>query len=157
MIEWITDHPGVAWLAIAAVLAVAELLSLDLVLLMFAVGALVAAAAMGMGVPLWLAVIIFVLMAGTLLGFARPPLIERLHRGPTLATGFQNLVGQPALVLSPVDARDGRVRIGAEEWSARSEHGLLEPGTEGRVVRIDGATAVVEAPLEGTVIPKEIS
>lgn len=144
MIEWIVDHPGIAWLAIAAILAVAELLSLDLVLLMFAVGALFAAAAMGMGVPLWLAVIIFVLISGTLLGFARPPLIERLHRGPTLSTGFQNLVGTTVLVLSPVDTRDGRVRIGAEEWSARCEHGSLEPGVEARVVRIDGATAVVE-------------
>ena len=45
MIEWMTDNAWVTWVGIAVLLAVAELLSLDLVLLMFALGALAAAVA----------------------------------------------------------------------------------------------------------------
>jgi membrane protein implicated in regulation of membrane protease activity len=143
MAEWIVAHVGLTWLAIAVALAIAELFSLDFVLLMLAIGALGAAGAATLGAPAWGAIIVFILVSGALLGLARPPLVARLHGGPTLSTGFQNLVGQPALVLSPVDLRDGRVRIGSEEWSARTEGGTIGVGTEARVVRIEGATAVV--------------
>jgi len=71
-----------------------------------------------------------------------------MHAGPTLPTGFQNLVGKNALVLEPVGPRDGRVRIGADEWSARTEGTeTIDAGAEARVVTIDGATAVVTAVL----------
>jgi membrane protein implicated in regulation of membrane protease activity len=44
-----------------------------------------------------------------------------------------------------VDANGGRVRIGGEEWSARSymEDGVFEPGTRVEVAKIEGATALV--------------
>ena len=78
-----------------------------------------------------------------------PALLRRLHSGPTLATGFSNLVGRHALVLQPVSSRDGRVRIGSEEWSARtSDSHIIDTGVEARVVAIDGATAVVTADTE---------
>ena len=39
---------------------------------------------------------------------------------------------------------DGRVKLGGETWSASpSDPEPLEPGEEVRVVRIDGATAIV--------------
>lgn len=146
MMEWITDHPVVAWFGLAVALALAELFSLDFVLLMFALGAVAASLATLLGVPLWAAVGTFVAVATILLVVARPPIVARLHAGPTLSHGFQNLVGKSALVLSPVDSRDGRVRIDAEEWSARTEGERIDVGVETRVVRIDGATAVVSVP-----------
>jgi len=44
-----------------------------------------------------------------------------------------------------VDANGGRVRIGGEEWSARSymEDGVFEAGTRVEVAKIEGATALV--------------
>jgi membrane protein implicated in regulation of membrane protease activity len=143
MAAWIVEHVGLTWLAVAVALAVAELFSLDFVLLMLAVGALAASGVATLGAPAWVAIVVFVLVSGALLGLVRPPLVAKLHSGPTLSTGFQNLVGQSALVIAPVDLRDGRVRIGSEEWSARTERGTIGVGTEARVVRIDGATAVI--------------
>lgn len=148
MINWIAEHLGLTWLAVAVALAVTELLSLDFVLLMLAVGALAASVLAGLGASLWITVIAFVLVSGALLLVVRPPLVARMHAGPTLPTGFQNLVGQSALVVLPVDERDGRVRIGSDEWSARTEQGTIAVGVEARVVRIDGATAVVAVPKE---------
>jgi membrane protein implicated in regulation of membrane protease activity len=150
MIDWITEHVALTWLAGAVLLAVIELASLDFVLLMFAFGALSGAIVAGAGGPLWLQIAVFAGESLLLLFVFRPALVRRLHAGPTLATGFQNLIGKNALVLEPVGPRDGRVRIGADEWSART-HGTetIDPGTEARVVSIDGATAVV------TAIPEE--
>ncbi len=55
MIEWMTENAWVTWVGVAVLLAVAELLSLDLVLLMFAIGALAGAVASALGAPFWVA------------------------------------------------------------------------------------------------------
>ncbi|RYJ07203.1 MAG: NfeD family protein, partial [Actinomycetales bacterium] len=89
MIDWFSDHAWVTWVGIAVLLAVAELLSLDLVLLMFAVGALGAAVVAGLGGPLWLAIAVFAVVVVALLTLVRPPLVEKLHAGPTLQVGHQ--------------------------------------------------------------------
>ncbi|MFL6091240.1 MAG: NfeD family protein [Aeromicrobium sp.] len=148
MTHWIAEHAALTWLAIAVLLAVVELLSLDFVLLMFGLGALAASVATVFGAPLWLAVAIFAIASIALLFVLRPALLHRLHSGPTLATGFSNLVGRDALVLQTVGPRAGRVQIGGEEWSARTnDHESIDPGIETRVVAIDGATAVITADL----------
>lgn len=149
MIDWITEHVALTWLAAAVLLAVVELASLDFVLLMFAFGALSGAIVAGVGGPLWLQVAVFAGESLLLLFVFRPALLHKLHSGPTLPTGFQNLIGKYALVLEPVGPRDGRVRIGADEWSARTNGTeSIDVGTEARVVTIDGATAVVTAITE---------
>ena len=52
-------------------------------------------------------------------------------------------------MLRSVDSRDGRVRIGSDEWSARTADAhTIDVGVEARVVAIDGATAVVTALTE---------
>ena len=145
MIDWIQDHPAATWLGVAVVLAAVEVFSLDLVLLMFALGAVAAAIATGFGAPLWLAILVFTIAAVALLYFVRPPIVQRLHAGPTLTTGHAALVGRSAVVLEPVDKRNGRVQLAGEVWSARvaDESQTFDTGTEVVVTRIDGATAVV--------------
>ena len=146
MIDWLADHAWVGWLGFAVVLSVVELMSLDLVLLMFALGALGAAVVAGLGGPLWLAIAVFVGVSLVLLFMVRPPLVERLHAGPTVETGHANLVGREAIVLEPVDKANGRVRLANELWSARAAGSeTYDTGTEVNVVRIDGAIAVVTA------------
>jgi membrane protein implicated in regulation of membrane protease activity len=144
MIDWLTDHAWVTWVGIAVVLAIVELMSLDLVLLMFAIGALGAAVAAGLGAPVWVTLLVFAVVSSALLFLVRPPLVERLHAGPTLQTGHQNLVGREALVIEPVDSRSGRVKLASEIWSARTDGAeSFDTGAEVHVIRIDGATAVV--------------
>ncbi|WP_216823004.1 NfeD family protein [Aeromicrobium sp. A1-2] len=147
MIDWMQDHAWATWLGIAVVLALVELLSLDLVLLMFALGALAAAVVTGLGGPLWLAIVVFILVTVALVLLVRPPLVARLHDGPTLMTGHQALVGHTAIVVEPVDHRQGRVQLSGELWSARTQLDAesFDTGTEVLVTRIDGATVIVTA------------
>ena len=60
-------------------------------------------------------------------------------------TGTAALIGARATVLERVDADGGRVRIGGEEWSARSylDGHVLEEGQRVDVIQIEGATALV--------------
>lgn len=154
MIDWIRDHPWASWLGLAVVLAVVEMLSLDLVLLMFAVGALAAATAAGLGAAVWITVPLFAIVSLLLLFLVRPSVVAKLHAGPTLQTGHVNLIGTVAVVVEPVDWQGGRVHLRGELWSARTiGDGLtIDTGSEVRVTQIDGATAVV-TPIDPPSVP----
>jgi membrane protein implicated in regulation of membrane protease activity len=133
------------WLIIAAVLGALESVSLTFVLSMFAGGALVAAVAAALGASDVLQVGVFLVSSLLLVALVRPVAVRHLRRsGPRM--GAEALVGQHAVVLSSVDAYDGRVRLNGGEWSARTtDSGTLDVGTVVEVVRIDGATAVVRS------------
>lgn len=150
MFEWLGDNPWAAWVGLGAALAVAELLSLDFVLLMLAVGAFGGggAAALGAGLPLQIVVAVAVAM-GTLI-FVRPSVVRRMHGGPELTTGHANLVGKKALVVQDIDAHGGQVKLAGEIWSARpfDDTNVIPAGATVDVFEIDGATAVVY-PAEG--------
>lgn len=156
MNDFITDYGWVVWLAIALLLVIVELVSLDLVLLMFGLGALAAAAATAAGVPFVVAAIFFAVVSVALLFVLRPPLVAKLHDGPTLTTGHGNLVGSTAVVVEPVDQRGGRVQLRGELWSARSlGDSTFDTGAEVLVTQIDGATAVVATSSSTSTSTKE--
>jgi membrane protein implicated in regulation of membrane protease activity len=148
-VSWITDHPGLAWLALALALAAFEVASIDFVFLMFVVGALAGGAAAALGAPFVLQVLIGVVVSILMLGVVRPVVVRRVHGGPPTLTGAAALVGTTAHVVETVTEHGGRVKIGGELWSARStSEGTapatpIMPGEPVRVVSIDGATAVV--------------
>ncbi|MFY9916244.1 MAG: NfeD family protein [Nocardioidaceae bacterium] len=143
--NWLSDHQWQTWLIAALVLAGAELATLDLTLLMMAVGAAAAALIAGLGLNLVFQVLGAVVVAVALLGFVRPNIVRRLHAGPTLQNGPEALVGRSGLVLERVTAHAGRVKLRGEVWSARTfdESVVVEPGEKVGVAQIDGATAVV--------------
>ena len=157
--DWIQDNPWVIWLGIAVVLTIVEMFSLELVLLMFAVGALAAALVAGLGGPIWLAIAVFAVVSLALLALLRPPLVARLHAGPTLAQGHENEIGRVAVVMEPVDRYNGRIRLSGEIWSARSDadDAVFDTGQEVSVLKIDGATAVVAAPAPRMSAPTQES
>ena len=136
------------WVGGALVLGVIELLSLSLVLLMFAGGALAGALAAGLGANPVVQTLVAAVVSVALLVALRPWLLRRLRaRMPLEETNVTAQVGRTAAVVSEVSDHGGRVKLVGEVWSARSsEEGVVHPvGSEVRVARIEGATAVVEA------------
>ena len=144
--EWLGDHLWAAWLMLAVALGVAEMVSLDLILLMVAVGALVGAFVALVGAPLFLQVLLAAGASGAMLMLVRPSLVARLHNGPTLVSGHDRLVGQQGVVTEELSALNpGRVKLGGEIWSACPyDEGLtIPPGARVEVFAIRGATAYV--------------
>lgn len=130
---------------LAAVLVVAEVLSLTLVLGMAAVGALAAAGVAWLGMGLVAQIGAFAVVSVATLAFLRPVARRYLHTPSSQRTGVSALVGQSATVVSTVNADAGQVKLAGEIWSARSWDGseIIEPGTRVEVVKIEGATALV--------------
>lgn len=133
------------WVVGALALLALEIISLDLILAMVAVGALAGAVAAALGVGLVGQVLAAAIVSVLCLFGVRPIAIRHLQASPQAATNIDALIGADALVLQRVDRLHGLVRIGGEDWSARTDRsdGTFEPGTHLFVVRIDGATAVV--------------
>lgn len=134
------------WLAAAIVLVGAEMFIGDLVLLMLGGGALAAAGVDAIfDPPIWVDGVVFAVVSVLLLATVRPVAKRHMNSRPPLLTNTEALEGRHALVTERVDARDGRVKIGGDIWSARAmtPGEVIEPGTEVTVVQIDGATAVV--------------
>ena len=133
------------WLVIGLVLAVIEMLTVDLIFVMLAVGAVVAALVAVADTDLVLQALVAAVVATGMLVVVRPVALRHLSLPHSVRTGTAALVGSEGLVIERVDARDGRVKLGGEVWSARSydPHEVLEPGTSVSVAHIDGATAIV--------------
>lgn len=133
------------WLIAAGAFAAAEAASLTFVLLMFAGGALAGCLTAVLGGPVLLQFVVAILATLALLGGVRPVARRHLLPSAPAITGTDALVGQEAVVLNPVDAQDGRIRLNGAEWSARvyDDGQVLPVGTVVRVLKISGATALV--------------
>jgi len=146
MVAWIV------WLIVAAVLGVAELVTMTFALGIIAIAACVAAAVAALSLGLPFQVLAFVLGSGAGLGVVLPIARRHVKQPPLLKTGSAALVGSKARVLEEVTVHSGRVRIGGEEWSARAyddtdETLVIPVGRTVDVMEIKGATALVY-PLE---------
>jgi membrane protein implicated in regulation of membrane protease activity len=134
------------WFAGGVLLAAAEALSGDFVLLMIGGGAIAAGVAMFLGAPLWLATIVFAVVSVGLVFGLRPVLKRHLLSSPTVPTGIDALRGREATVIHAFGNAGGQVRIGGEVWSARpaDDNDTFRTGESVIVQHIDGATAVVK-------------
>jgi membrane protein implicated in regulation of membrane protease activity len=144
--EWLGDHLAAAWLVLAVGLGVAELVSLDLILIMVAVGAIVGALAALASFPVILQVLLAAGGSAAMLALVRPNLVKKLHQGPDLVTGTGKLVGQQGVVTEELSIHHpGRVKVGGEIWSAcpYDESLTIAPGATVEVFAIRGATAYV--------------
>jgi membrane protein implicated in regulation of membrane protease activity len=145
MWDWLADNAWAGWFGAAVLLAVAELMSMDFVLLMLAVGLAGGGAADLFGAPAALQVLVAVVVALGTLVFVRPNVVRRLHSGPELTTGHAALVGRTAVVTERITAHSGLVKLAGEIWTARpfDESLVIPEGATVDVFEINGATAVV--------------
>jgi membrane protein implicated in regulation of membrane protease activity len=136
----------VAWAIISVLLAVGELFTPGLFFLgPVALAAVAATVVAALGGGIWFQIIVFGVGSFAAVGLLRPIARRHLTMPHAIRTGAAALEGAKAIVLQRVDSRGGRVKIGGEEWSARSYMAdeAFDVGTEVEVVQIQGATALV--------------
>ncbi|MFD1722607.1 NfeD family protein [Amnibacterium endophyticum] len=150
------------WLVIAVGAVVLELLTLNLVFLMIAIGSLVG----GLGTWLlgwsWPLQVVAAAVLSGLLVFAVRPLLYRLlvHGREPHRTNVDALSGMSARATTVFAEGTGYARLAnGETWTARlddaHEHAEVGAGARLTVVAIEGATAVVApaAPRSATTAP----
>jgi membrane protein implicated in regulation of membrane protease activity len=118
---------------------------------MFAGGALGGMTVALLGGATVLQLVVFIAISGLLLAVVRPIAQKHLtERTPLQLDGVDSLIGRTAKVTREIDFTGGRIRMGADEWSARSQQSgeTFAVGEVVRILQVDGATAVVGDALE---------
>ena len=134
-----------AWLGLAVVLGIVEVSTLDLTFAMVAAGALAAFVVAGFTDNLVIEAVVAMVVSVAMLAVVRPLALRHLRQPLAIRTGTDALIGEQAVVLQPVTASSGQVKLRGEVWSARAfdPHASIETGRHVEVVSIDGATVVV--------------
>jgi membrane protein implicated in regulation of membrane protease activity len=135
------------WLILAAVFAAGEVAaSFTFILGPIALAALVPALLASLGAPVEAQIIAFIVASIASLALVRPIARRHMHTPAAIRTGTAALVGSRALVLERVDQDSGQVKIGGEVWTARpyDDDDVYEPGARVEVIKIQGATALVQ-------------
>ncbi|WP_195909139.1 NfeD family protein [Microlunatus sp. Gsoil 973] len=144
--DWLGDNPWALWLTLAVLLGVAEILSLDFVLIMIAVGA-VAGAVVGAIFPelWWLQILVAAGVSVGMLAVARPTLMKRVHQLPGYRSSADKMVGSSGLATTDITTQSGEIKVDGQTWTARvyTPDTVITKGTEIEVYAIDGPIAVV--------------
>lgn len=144
--DWLGENAWSLWLGLGITLGVAELFSLDLILLMLAVGAMAGMVAGLLSAPVVVQVLVAAAASLAMLAFVRPSMAKRLHAGPELRLGHGKLVGQQGVVTEQLSGlQPGRIKLAGEIWTAQPYDDTLTiaPGETVEVLEIRGATAYV--------------
>jgi membrane protein implicated in regulation of membrane protease activity len=144
--DWLGQNAWAIWLSIAFLLAVAEVLSLDLVLIMLATGAL-AGAGVAVAAPnlWWLQILTALAVSFGMLLLLRPTLMAKVRNMPGYRSSASKMVGSTGVAVSEITRTGGEIKVDGQSWSARpyASDLVIDQGTEIEVYEIDGAIAVV--------------
>ncbi len=144
--DWILKHAWEAWLGLAIVLGVAEMFSLDLILIMLATGATVGMVAALLDLHIAIQILAFGGASLAAIALVRPSVAKRLHGGPSLEVGHGRLIGRQGVVTQDISGlAPGRIKLAGEFWTAEpyDDTTSIPSGETVEVLEIRGATAVV--------------
>ena len=132
---------AIFWLAAMVIFIIAEAMTVSLVSIWFAAGALGAIAVALLGGGLTLQVTVFLALAILLL-FCLRGLVRKQFNPAIVKTNVDSIIGTTGIVLTPVNniAALGQVQLGGVEWSARSTTGSHIPA--GALVKVDKVEGV---------------
>ncbi|SDQ08090.1 NfeD family protein [Microbacterium sp. cf332] len=157
MLPDLTQYLWIAWLVLALIFVIVELLTLEFTFLMLAAGTLVGGLGTNLlSAPWWLQVAAAAGVSALLLFTIRPLLLRALHRSSALIpTNVDALAGTGARVLVPFIEGAGSVKLdNGETWTARlvDSPADVAVGTRLIVRAVRGATVEVTVPVPD---PKE--
>jgi membrane protein implicated in regulation of membrane protease activity len=137
----------VVWVVLALILIALETVTVAFIGIYLGIGALCAAAVAALGGALWLQLVVFAVVSAVTLLVTRPALRSRFVNAPLVPSNVPALVGRRGVVVVAIPAGTGgrgQVRVGTEDWSARSsDETVIEAGATVEVVAVEGVAVIV--------------
>lgn len=146
MLDWFASFGGWAWIVLGLVLVGGEMLAPGVFLLWLGLAALLTGAVVGLTGLAWQgAWLVFAALAIASVFVGRGVTRHRSEE-PDTASGLNDrgrqLIGRVFRLEATMTGGEGRIRVGDSSWRVTGPE--LLAGTEIRVVRVEGATLVVE-------------
>ncbi|CAH1664619.1 NfeD-like family protein YbbJ [Hyphomicrobiales bacterium] len=146
MPDWLMVHSGWLWAILGLLLIGGEMLAPGVFLIWLGLAALVTAAVVGLAGMGWQAAMLVFAVLAVVCVFAGRLLTRRKSEEPDAATGLNDrgrqLIGKVFRLEATMTGGEGRIRVGDSSWRVIGPE--LLAGTEVKVVRVEGATLVVE-------------
>ncbi|MCQ2463281.1 MAG: NfeD family protein [Clostridia bacterium] len=134
------------WIALAVIFAVAEAVTVQLVTVWFAVGAVGAVVANILGASPIVQTAVFVALSVLTLIISRP-FVKKFTKTKIQPTNADMLIGETAVVTQSIDnlRGEGTVTVRGIVWTARSsDNSPVDEGEMVTVVKIEGAKLIVK-------------
>lgn len=146
MPDWLAIHGGWLWAILGFVLIGGEILAPGVFLIWLGLAALLTGAVIGLfGLGWQAACLVFAVLAVACVAAGRL-LTRRKGEEPDAATGLNDrgrqLIGKVFRLEATMTGGEGRIRVGDSSWRVTGPE--LLAGTEVKVVRVEGATLIVE-------------
>jgi membrane protein implicated in regulation of membrane protease activity len=142
------QYGWIIWLAVILIFIIIEVVTVDFIGLMLAVGGAAGLVASLFSAPFWLQVVIGGIVSLLLLFTVRPPLKRFLQRGGDRTKGLVDaLIGQTATVVLDFNGKPNLAKLAnGETWTVKREDDESSGFQEGDhvvVTAINGSTATV--------------
>ena len=148
--------PGIVWLIALAALLILEAVTVGLVCLWFAAGALCALIVSFFVENVWVQLAVFLAVSLACL-LALRPLAKKYVDPRRVPTNADRVVGAEGVVTEAIDnlKAQGQVRVDGAPWTARTEPDAppIPAGTAVRVLRIEGVKLIV-SPIPAGAAPE---
>jgi len=134
------------WIAAIVVFVVVEAITVQLVTIWFAVGAIGGLVSCLLHAPFWLQIVVFVAVSAVTLIITKP-FVKRFVNTKKQPTNADRYIGKSAVVTEPIDniQNKGAVTVGGLEWTARSVDGSMKGKDEIVTIEaIEGAKLIVK-------------
>jgi membrane protein implicated in regulation of membrane protease activity len=146
MMAWIASLGGWGWLILGLLLIGGELLAPGIFLLWLGLAALVTGAVVGLTGMAWQGALLVFAALSLASVLAGRVLTRRKGEEPDIAAGLNDrgrqLIGKVFTLEATMAGGEGRIRVGDSSWRVTGPE--LLAGTQIRVMRVEGATLVVE-------------
>ena len=139
------DVFSIVWLVAAIIFLIIEALSVQLISIWLAGGAIIAMVLALLNVNFWIQALIFAVVSLVLIILTRP-LVKRILNKKIEATNADRSIGKEASVTSEINnvLGKGQVNLSGQIWSARSsDDSVINVGETVIVEKIDGVKLIV--------------
>ncbi len=133
------------WTLVLVISVIVEAITIDLVSIWFAVGALIALIGEFLGLSQTLQIIVFVIVSLVCIFISRP-LAKKYLRGNIVKTNLDRIIGKHCLVTETITAdHKGEVKVMGNLWAATSlNNEKIQIGEYAEVVSIEGSHVIVK-------------
>lgn len=143
--EMLNQFSPLFWLLLAIVLGVIEAVTIQLVAIWPAIGALAAIIPASLKASFIVQLTVFLVVTIILLAVTRP-LLKKYIKPSRQATNADRVIGEVGLVTTTIDniTGEGRVTVLGLDWSAKSQNGeKIRENTYVKVLQIQGVKLIV--------------
>lgn len=134
---------SIYWFISFIVLIILELVTINLVSIWFAIGAIAAMFVSFFTKSITIQLLVFIVVSIIAL-FITKPIIKKVKSKEIIPTNFDRLIGKEAIVIKSINKNEfGEVKIFGTIWTAYSEK-KIEKGSKVKVLAIDGVKLIVK-------------